>query len=388
MTVTSLVLNQDPQVKGLRVSNESSVSLDLSKQKAWMKAMEQSQMQEWLRQGLTHRDYFQASQNKPVQNSQDDLLPGFQAPVSHEETQIKDINSSGSAEKQVPPSNGIDDAVSGGLHIEAEVVLQSELQLAKPQPTLSASKLHAFSEQNLSLASQKIAESQASQHGQVSLAGNTQLVQAVTPNFVPKTQENTSVAMSSVTDKVQLSESLKSGLEAWTGVVAISSSLNLLSLTGKLDQQTNQATTKLATGFLASMLPADVIEKAEASEGVAETKVVPDPESSQYDHEAIRFHAEWSEEGLRLWLGIDSNTKIDIAQLSQQLRNWVAQQNVQLLSLVWNGQQISKSQVAQILKDGNKQNAPFADTSATMHETKSSDKHYFLNSYLHAKEMR
>ncbi|MFZ6747093.1 hypothetical protein ACO0LC_28065 [Undibacterium sp. JH2W] len=383
MSVASLALNQDPQVKGLRVGTESGVSMDLSKQKAWMKAMEQSQMQEWLRQGLTHRDYFQASQSKPVQNSQNEL-PSFQAPVSHEVTQIRDIDSSGSVVKQSLLSNGVGEAVSSGLPIEVEVVLRNDLQLAGPQPTLPASKLHAFSEQNLPADAHKIAESQVSQHGPVSLAGCTQFVQENTPNSVPQTQENTPVAMNSVTDKAQFAESLKSGLEVWTGVVAISSSLNLLSLTGEVDQQTNQATTKLATGFLASRLAADVIEKAEA----AETKVVQVPESSQHDHEVIRFHAEWSEEGLRLWLGMDGNAKIDITQLSQQLRNWVAQQNVQLLSLVWNGQQVSKSQVTQILRDGNKSNSPLNDASATMHETKSSDKHYFLNSYLHAKEMR
>src|SRR5262249_24693656 len=51
----------------------------------------------------------------------------------------------------------------------------------------------------------------------------------------------------------------------------------------------------------------------------------------------VRWHAEWDEQGVRVWLGLDSAAGIDAPQLAQQGMQAVGEQGVRVLSLVCHG---------------------------------------------------
>lgn len=51
----------------------------------------------------------------------------------------------------------------------------------------------------------------------------------------------------------------------------------------------------------------------------------------------IRFHAEWSESGVRVWLGVDAEASRYVEHLIGQIQSWLEQQGTQLVALVCNG---------------------------------------------------
>lgn len=53
---------------------------------------------------------------------------------------------------------------------------------------------------------------------------------------------------------------------------------------------------------------------------------------------AIRLHADWSAEGVRLWLGLDSNVQGHMTAILDQVRQCMRAQGVRVLSLACNGQ--------------------------------------------------
>jgi hypothetical protein len=54
--------------------------------------------------------------------------------------------------------------------------------------------------------------------------------------------------------------------------------------------------------------------------------------------EPIRLHANWSTDGVRLWLGLDSSAQVALQPIATQLQRWLNNQGHKLLSLNCNGQ--------------------------------------------------
>jgi hypothetical protein len=53
--------------------------------------------------------------------------------------------------------------------------------------------------------------------------------------------------------------------------------------------------------------------------------------------EPIRLHADWSADGVRLWLALDANVLDQMGAIARQLRQWVKEQGVKMLALSCNG---------------------------------------------------
>jgi hypothetical protein len=61
--------------------------------------------------------------------------------------------------------------------------------------------------------------------------------------------------------------------------------------------------------------------------------------------EPIRVHADWSEDGVRVWLGMDSAALDSLEQITTQLHAWLNAQGLRLRSLSCNGQSLSEDPV-------------------------------------------
>jgi hypothetical protein len=69
--------------------------------------------------------------------------------------------------------------------------------------------------------------------------------------------------------------------------------------------------------------------------------------------EPIRVHADWSEEGVRVWLGMDSGALDSLEQITTQLHAWLNAQGLRLRSLSCNGQTLSEDPLLpDVLDDG------------------------------------
>lgn len=62
--------------------------------------------------------------------------------------------------------------------------------------------------------------------------------------------------------------------------------------------------------------------------------------SKQNQQEALRLHSEWSEHGVRIWLGIDQSVQMDASQIAIHIAQWLGSQKINLLALVCNGKTI------------------------------------------------
>jgi hypothetical protein len=66
--------------------------------------------------------------------------------------------------------------------------------------------------------------------------------------------------------------------------------------------------------------------------------------------ENVRVHVDWSEPGVRMWLGVDHDRSLPLAEwvrpLVQRLRSWLAAQGTPLLTIVCNGRTVWDRQAA------------------------------------------
>jgi hypothetical protein len=59
--------------------------------------------------------------------------------------------------------------------------------------------------------------------------------------------------------------------------------------------------------------------------------------------EPIRLHADWSEEGVRLWLGMDASHLGSLELINAQLQRWLSTQGLKLLSMSVNGRTVDQA---------------------------------------------
>lgn len=75
---------------------------------------------------------------------------------------------------------------------------------------------------------------------------------------------------------------------------------------------------------------------------VAETpaSTAPHDAAAADEREPLRVHAEWSDAGVRVWLGADANGLAEIDSVTRQLQQWLGSQGTRLLGVVCNGKQV------------------------------------------------
>ena len=82
---------------------------------------------------------------------------------------------------------------------------------------------------------------------------------------------------------------------------------------------------------------------------VADTDAPNPPErgaGAKTEQSPLRLHAEWTDDGVRVWLGADAQGLPDVAALATQLQRWLAGQGLSLLGLVCNGRDLLRGESA------------------------------------------
>ncbi len=383
MSVTSsLNLNQDLSAKSLRLRADNSGEPDMAKQQAWLKAMEQSQMQEWLRQGLTARGGHDTPATQGTSNVrelkthyQDDAAKaGGRETVS--DTQA-DPRSNGNA-KQTASIEVADERNFVAQDARASAALPPASSVQRGSNDSTTTEVENENSQVKQPAS-ALGMTTFAVHNSASLPGATQSFVA-TGNAIPLAGK--------FVQAEHAVQAIKMALQEITGIEARIVAPESLSQMTEMGRQTSQPISKLATGLSSKIADMTVLEESEIKEESANAGVTDKAEPLPEEHQAIRFHAEWSEDGLRLWLGINSNANMAKAQIVRQLHEWVAKQNVQLLALIWNGEQMPRNVLVQVLKEGAKPPVSSSTNSkpGDIANTQGiEDMHYFLNSYLQTK---
>lgn len=80
-------------------------------------------------------------------------------------------------------------------------------------------------------------------------------------------------------------------------------------------------------------------EEVPAQDGASGERVAKLPPRSGAN-DTVRLHVEWSQEGVRIWLGSDAGSQIPVAGLALQLQRLLAAYGERLLGLVCNGQSV------------------------------------------------
>lgn len=66
------------------------------------------------------------------------------------------------------------------------------------------------------------------------------------------------------------------------------------------------------------------------------------------EHAPVRLYAEWSEQGVKVWLGADADQLQNLPVLAQQVQQWLGGQGERLISLVCNGQDVTTEAEAEL----------------------------------------
>ncbi len=111
---------------------------------------------------------------------------------------------------------------------------------------------------------------------------------------------------------------------------------------GSADAAVPEAAPPLAAGMVAASGPSEPCEDAAPVDDAAPAEEAA-PErgtGATQEHDALRMHAEWTDAGVRIWLGADAQSLPDVAALTSQLQHWLASQGTSLLGLVCNGRDL------------------------------------------------
>ena len=79
------------------------------------------------------------------------------------------------------------------------------------------------------------------------------------------------------------------------------------------------------------------------------------------EHAPVRLYAEWSEHGVKVWLGADADQLQNLPVLAQQVQQWLGGQGERLISLVCNGQDVTAEAEADLDFANNQSGEGWAD---------------------------
>jgi hypothetical protein len=104
----------------------------------------------------------------------------------------------------------------------------------------------------------------------------------------------------------------------------------------------NGSTVQMAPALSAGAAPAESSPIPDPSDGEGTLVEERPSNGGQYASEPaagepMRVYAEWSDQGVRVWLGSDADQSLPVPALMQQMQQWLAGQGEKLLTLVWNG---------------------------------------------------
>ena len=111
--------------------------------------------------------------------------------------------------------------------------------------------------------------------------------------------------------------------------------------------------TPLTTGLPRESVPAQTrpvfsLERATTTHtmGNARLAMVAPRGQEAAAREPIRLHADWSSDGVRLWLGLDASLAAALPTIAAQLQRWLSIQGVRLLSISCNGRPVGDPEQA------------------------------------------
>ena len=82
------------------------------------------------------------------------------------------------------------------------------------------------------------------------------------------------------------------------------------------------------------------VEGSLAHDALRSGSMARNPPGNQAADQPIRLHADWSDDGVRLWLAMRADLLVGIDSLTAQLQRWMAAQGVRVLSISCNGKQL------------------------------------------------
>jgi len=98
------------------------------------------------------------------------------------------------------------------------------------------------------------------------------------------------------------------------------------------------------------------------------------------EYEKIRFHSEWHEDGVKIWLGVDHEEKQDVLRMVAEIRRWATIQNIPLAAIFCNGKPLMRIDVKNEslfdLRNSRKESTSYEQSNLL------NDKHYLLNKYI------
>lgn len=81
-------------------------------------------------------------------------------------------------------------------------------------------------------------------------------------------------------------------------------------------------------------------DAVDATSFPAESTATPADARLLAERDPLRLHAQWSEQGVRIWLGADALTPAALAVVAERVRHWIGSRGERLLSLVCNGRTV------------------------------------------------
>ena len=152
-----------------------------------------------------------------------------------------------------------------------------------------------------------------------------------------------SVALSPLTGIAPVFEAPAARDQVLASTLAALTGLPVALASGAVGELETPPPVALQVGTAASPFAAGTSDESIDDTPSTELASRPRPDAASDTREPLRVHAQWSDDGVRLWLGADAGGLADVQAVTAQLQQALAAQGTRLLRVVCNGHDLAFS---------------------------------------------
>jgi len=353
---------------------------DATKQQAWIRAMEQEQLTSWLRNGVIGHDAM-------VTNSDRNSDPLF-------EKQSTSVNASSTSVKEQfnnPDSRNNRSKVENKVISKQEHLASSGTQYAGNAHVAERADTEAL---NGFSSDDRVYLTNIESSQMLGFSEN-----AISPDFAEQSSQldfgNYELQPAGSGESLQLNDgggsTVKHGIDIKKIELACRQLFDQVSLKLPLDSGQHVNANGTSVGNLkATYLTQFQLTNPSADDSLEGTDELSPPSNtvkninqdrmSATQQEPLRFHSEWHDEGVKVWLGIDHANSFDVSRLIAEIKRWAVFQNLPIAEIICNGKSVVKLSSNQQFNFD--LNSTDGDTKQLEQDAQSVVKHFLLNKYI------
>ena len=338
----------------LQKNSKETLQADTKRQQAWARAMEQEQMNSWLRFGLVSRSEFEQSDLDHVSSQRDD---GTRETIIDDHLSVASVGGHLRENKLITQVTHIGEDSMNVIYERS--ITATSVMLAGTSTSISEIT------DNISSGSLLERNFEDSRPGSILKSelniDTSKSDEFKRPTIDPEIADSSLENLDTVKNQIgEFGQHHDVGQRFKQFLVALFSQPELLSGNQivEVEPQTSPHRNYLLRSVGAASVELETKDTDPPPDEIAESKGISQEQKIAMveRNNGIRVHTEWANEGVRIWLGVDQGLHLNIDMLANRIEMWLRDQRVKVIGLVCNGRELLDGEKGKVsLKPGSEE---------------------------------